>query len=82
MLQPVVQGMATRVRQSKALHTDATQMPYLDPAVKGQSLSGQMWTYCQGWSVNHIKMIIPGATGRKTRLASRLAQHHGIANIA
>jgi transposase len=37
--------MTTRVRQSKALHTDATKMPYLDPALKGKSLSGQMWTY-------------------------------------
>jgi transposase len=45
MLQPLVQEMATLVRQSRALHTDATKMPYLDPAVKGKSLSGQMWTY-------------------------------------
>jgi transposase len=45
MLQPLVQGMATLVRQSKALHTDATKMPYLDPAVKGKALSGQMWIY-------------------------------------
>jgi hypothetical protein len=36
--------MADLVRQSKALHTDATKMPYLDPQVKGKSLSGQMWT--------------------------------------
>jgi transposase len=45
MLHPLVDFMATLVRQSKALHTDATKMPYLDPEVKGRSLSGQMWAY-------------------------------------
>ena len=45
MLRPVVDVMAALVRQSKALHTDATRMPYLDPEVKGKSLSGQMWAY-------------------------------------
>ena len=44
MLNPVIDLMADVVRQSKALHTDATKMPYLDPEVKGKSLSGQMWT--------------------------------------
>jgi transposase len=45
MLNPLVDLMAKLVRLSKALHTDATKMPYLDPAVKGRSLSGQMWAY-------------------------------------
>jgi transposase len=45
LLDPVVALMAKLVRQSKALHTDATKMPYLDPAVKGRSLSGQMWAF-------------------------------------
>jgi transposase len=45
MLRPVADLLATLVRQSKALHTDATKMPYLDPEVKGKSVSGQMWTY-------------------------------------
>jgi transposase len=45
MLDPVVALMAKLVRESKALHTDATKMPYLDPAVKGRSLSGQMWAF-------------------------------------
>jgi transposase len=45
MLHPLVDLMATLVRESKALHTDATKMPYLDPEVKGRSLSGQMWAY-------------------------------------
>jgi transposase len=44
LLTPVVALMSNLVRQSKALHTDATKMPYLDPEVKGKSLSGQMWT--------------------------------------
>jgi transposase len=45
MLRPVVDLLAALVRESKALHTDATRMPYLDPDVKGKALSGQMWTY-------------------------------------
>jgi transposase len=45
MLKPAVALMATLVRQSKALHTDATKMPFLDPDVAGKALSGQMWAY-------------------------------------
>jgi transposase len=45
MLDPLVTLMATIVRQSKALHTDATKMPFLDPKVPGTTLSGQMWTF-------------------------------------
>ncbi len=45
MLNPLVEFMANLVRESKALHTDATKMPYLDPDVKSRSLSGQMWAY-------------------------------------
>jgi transposase len=46
LLRPVVDLMADLVRQSRMIHTDATQMPYLDPeAAPGRSLSGQMWTY-------------------------------------
>lgn len=44
-LDPVVSLMAKLVRASKALHTDATKMPYLDPKVPGKALSGQIWTY-------------------------------------
>jgi transposase len=45
LLHPLVDTMANIVRQSKALHTDATKLPYLDPEVKGRSLSGQMWAF-------------------------------------
>jgi transposase len=45
MLRPVVDLMSSLVRESKAIHTDATKMPYLDPEVKGKSLSGQMWDF-------------------------------------
>ena len=37
--------MATLVRQSRAIHTDATKMPFLDPMVPGKTRSGQMWDY-------------------------------------
>jgi transposase len=43
MLQPLVALMASLVRDSKAIHTDATKMPFLDPTVPGKMLSGQMW---------------------------------------
>lgn len=45
MLHPLVDLMASLVRQSKALHTDATKMPYLDPQWPGKTRSGQMWDY-------------------------------------
>jgi len=45
LLEPVVQLMATLVRQSKVIHTDATKMPFLDPRAPGQALSGRMWVY-------------------------------------
>jgi transposase len=45
MLCPIVDLMSSLVRESKAIHTDATKMPYLDPEVKGKSLSGQMWDF-------------------------------------
>jgi transposase len=45
MLQPLVALMASLVRDSKAIHTDATKMPFLDPTVPGKSLSGQMWAF-------------------------------------
>jgi transposase len=45
MFRRVVDLMADLVRQSKALHTDATKMPFLDPAAPGQTRSGQMWVY-------------------------------------
>jgi transposase len=45
MLHPLVSAMASRARQSKAMHTDATKMPFLDPKVPGKTLSGQMWVY-------------------------------------
>jgi transposase len=45
LFRPVVDLMADLVRQSKALHTDATKMPFLDPRVPGKTLSGQMWAF-------------------------------------
>jgi transposase len=45
LLHPVVDLMSIIVRESKALHTDATKMPFLDPSVKGKTLSGQMWAF-------------------------------------
>jgi transposase len=45
VLHPVVDLMATQVRQSRVLHTDATALPWLDPATPGQTRSGQMWVY-------------------------------------
>jgi transposase len=45
LLRPVANLMADLVRQSKALHTDATKMPYLIDTAPGRTVSGQMWAY-------------------------------------
>jgi transposase len=45
LFRPVVNLMATLVRQSKAIHTDATKMPFLEAEAPGKTLSGQMWVY-------------------------------------
>ena len=45
MFKPVALLMASEVRRSRVIHTDATKMPYLDPKVPGKTLSGQMWDY-------------------------------------
>jgi transposase len=45
MFRPVVDLMASAVRESKAIHTDATRMPFLDGDAPGKTLSGQMWVY-------------------------------------
>jgi transposase len=45
MFHLLVNLMADQVRLSKMLKTDATNMPYLDPAAPGRTLSGQMWIY-------------------------------------
>jgi transposase len=45
VLRPVVDLMESLVRASKAIHTDATKLPFLDPDVKGKTLSGQLWAY-------------------------------------
>jgi len=45
LLRPLVEVMADVVRQSYALHTDATKMPFLEGGTARQALSGQMWVY-------------------------------------
>jgi len=45
LLRPVVARMADLVRHSKMVHADATKLPYLDEAVPGKTVSGQMWVY-------------------------------------
>jgi transposase len=64
LLQPVVDLMATLVRQSKLIHTDATKMPFLDSKTPGRTLSGQMWVYV-GDRDHRIRSV-------KTRLVWRL----------
>ena len=45
LLRPAVDAMLSLVLQSKALHTDATNMPYQDLQRPGKIQSGQMWTH-------------------------------------
>ena len=44
LFRPAIDLMQSLVLQSKALHTDATNMPYQDLAAPGKISSGQMWT--------------------------------------
>lgn len=44
LFQPVIDVMKSLILQSKALHTDATNMPYQDLSAPGKISSGQMWT--------------------------------------
>jgi transposase len=45
LFQPVVDLMATLVRQAKVVHTDATKMPFVDDQTPGKTVSGQLWDF-------------------------------------
>jgi transposase len=45
LVQPLVELMIRRVKQSKAIHTDDTRVPVQDEAVKGKCKSGRIWCF-------------------------------------
>jgi transposase len=45
LVQPLVDLMAAKVRQSKVIHTDETRVPVQDETIKGKCKSGRIWTY-------------------------------------
>jgi transposase len=45
LVQPLVNLMATRVRESKVIHTDETRVPVQDETIEGKCKSGRIWTY-------------------------------------
>ena len=45
LVHPLVDLMATRVRQSQAIHTDETRVPVQDGTEEGKCKSGRIWTY-------------------------------------
>jgi len=45
LVQPLVNLMTRRVKQSKAIHTDDTVVPVKDKTVKGKCKSGRMWCF-------------------------------------
>jgi transposase len=45
LVQPLVNLMASRVRESKVIHTDETRVPVQDEKVEGKCKSGRIWTY-------------------------------------
>lgn len=45
LVQPLVDLMAAKVRESKVIHTDETRVPVQDDTIKGKCKSGRIWTY-------------------------------------
>jgi len=45
LVQPLVNLMASRVRESKVIHTDETRVPVQDETQDGKCKSGRIWTY-------------------------------------
>jgi len=45
LVQPLVDLMAAKVRESKVIHTDETRVPVQDETIKGKCKSGRIWTY-------------------------------------
>jgi transposase len=45
LVQPLVDLMASRVRESKVIHTDETRVPVQDETQDGKCKSGRIWTY-------------------------------------
>jgi len=45
LVQPLVDLMGQRVRQSKVVHTDDTRVPVQDETIEGKCKSGRIWTY-------------------------------------
>ena len=45
LVHPLVDLMASRVRESRVIHTDETRVPVQDETVKGKCKSGRIWTY-------------------------------------
>jgi transposase len=45
LLEPIVNEMATRLLESRVLHTDDTPVPVRDHAVKGRTRTGRLWVY-------------------------------------
>jgi transposase len=45
LVQPLVNLMAQRVRESKVIHTDETRVPVQDETEEGKCKSGRIWTY-------------------------------------
>lgn len=45
LVQPLVDLLVRRVKQSKVIHTDDTRVPVQDDAVKGKCKSGRIWCF-------------------------------------
>lgn len=45
LVQPLVDLMANRVRESRVIHTDETRVPVQDETIEGKCKSGRIWTY-------------------------------------
>jgi transposase len=76
LIQPLVELIISRVKQSRVIHTDDTRVPVQDPATKGKCKSGRIWTYIGD---GHHPYIVYDYTPDRTRAGPQrfLADYKG-----
>jgi len=76
LIDPLVELITTRVKQSRVIHTDDTRVPVQDRTVKGKCKSGRIWTYIGD---SHHPYIVYDYTPDRTRAGPQrfLADYKG-----
>ena len=76
LIKPLVELIATKVKQSQVIHTDDTRVPVQDRTMKGKCKSGRIWTYIGD---GHHPYIVYDYTPDRTRAGPQrfLADYKG-----